>query len=159
MCRRNGSHRIMTVVIAVLKTSDVGRPSVSLPLAEWILRGNLLEFGVHVGFKIDWNCPVQIKGEFRFLRPWTLFLDLLLSKWMVVFFPCREWEITKVTEFGRLVASFQCISMGHNWKIKIPQQKSDFWHCYRLRICRKSLFVEVFWFSIMPHWNALKTGH
>ena len=43
----------MTVVIAVLKTSDVGRPSVSLPLAEWILRGNLLEFGVHVGFKID----------------------------------------------------------------------------------------------------------
>ena len=26
-----------------------------------------------------------LKGEFRFLRPWTLFLDLLLSNGMMVF--------------------------------------------------------------------------
>ena len=31
------------------------------------------------------NLQVFIKGEFWFLRPWTLFLDLLLSNRMMVF--------------------------------------------------------------------------
>ena len=45
---------------------------------------------------------------------------------------CREW-------------GFSIHFNGAYFKNQNTSTKSDFWHCCRFGICRKSLFVEIFW--------------